>query len=30
MHSRLGKPLIREERAETSAAALIKFAFSIQ
>ena len=29
MHSRLEKPIIREERAETSAAAFIKFAFSI-
>ena len=29
MHSRLEKPIIREERAETSAALLIKFAFSI-
>ena len=29
MHSRLDKPIIREERAETSAAAFIKFAFSI-
>ena len=29
MHSRLEKPIIREERAETSAAALIKFAFLI-
>ena len=28
MHSRLEKPIIREERAETSAAAFIKFAFS--
>ena len=29
MESRLEKPIIREERAETSAAAFIKFAFSI-
>ena len=29
MHSRLEKPIIREERAETSSAALIKFGFSI-
>ena len=29
MHSRLEKPIIREERAETSVAELIKFAFSI-
>ena len=29
MESRLEKPIIREERAETSAAALTKFAFSI-
>ena len=29
MHPRLEKPIIREEMAETSAAALIKFAFSI-
>ena len=29
MHSRLEKPIIREERAETNAVALIKFAFSI-
>ena len=29
MHSRLEKPIIREERAETSTAAFIKFAFSI-
>ena len=29
MHSRLEKPIIREEGAETSAAAFIKFAFSI-
>ena len=29
MYSRLEKPVIREERAGTSAAALIKFAFSI-
>ena len=28
MHSRLEKPIVREERAETSAAALIKIAFS--
>ena len=29
MHSRLEKPIIREERAETSSAAFIKFGFSI-
>ena len=29
MHSRLEKPIIREERAETSLAAFIKFGFSI-
>ena len=29
MHSRLEKPIIREERAETSLAVLIKFGFSI-
>ena len=29
MHSRLEKPIVREERAETSAAALIKIAFSV-
>ena len=29
MHSRLEKPIISEERAETSAAVLIKFAFSV-
>ena len=29
MESRLEKPIIREERAENSAAALTKFAFSI-
>ena len=28
MHSRLEKPIIREERAETSSAAFIKFGFS--
>ena len=29
MHSRLEKPIIREERAETSSAAFIKFGFPI-
>ena len=29
MHLRFEKPIFREERAETSAAELIKFAFSI-
>ena len=29
MHPHLEKPIIREEMAETSAAALLKFAFSI-
>ena len=29
LHSRLEKPIIREERAETSSAAFIKFGFSI-
>ena len=29
MHSRLEKPIIREERAETSLAAFIKLGFSI-
>ena len=29
MHSCLEKPIIREKRAETSAAAVMKFAFSI-
>ena len=29
MHSRLEKPIVREERAETSAAALIKSLFQL-